>query len=281
MSIASATRHHFFSKAVIFLLILCLSNFYTAAQEQESPYSFNWKRDLIYASGTGLIAAGGLFTRYQTRGLTPAQVNGLDPYKIPSFDRPATEKWNPNAALASDVLLYSSVALPAFMMINKRARKDFLVIGFIYAETALLTLGVTELTKGLVKRPRPFAYNQSVSMEQRTDRDARLSFFSGHTSITAALCFTTAKIFSDYSDNATHKALVWTAAATVPIATAVLRYEAGKHFPSDVIAGYFIGGAIGYLIPWLHRRKPLVKGMTWAPYSNGRQELGLYVNFTL
>jgi membrane-associated phospholipid phosphatase len=251
------------------------------SQEIPSPYHFNWKKDLIYASGSGLLSAGGLLTRYQTRGLTPAQVNSLDPYSIAGFDRPAIENWNHNADLASDILLYGSMALPAFMMLNRRARKDFLVIGFIYAETALLTLGITELSKGLSKRARPYAYNPNVSMDERTDRDARLSFFSGHTSMTTALCFTTAKIFSDYSDNPTHEALVWTAAALTPIATGLLRYEAGKHFPSDVIAGYFIGGTIGYLVPWLHRRKPILKGMSWAPYTNGGQELGLYVNFTL
>lgn len=250
------------------------------SQEIPSPYHFNWKKDLIYASGSGLLAAGGLLTRYQTRGLTTAQVNSLDPYCIPSFDRPAIDNWNPDADLASDVLLYGSMALPAFMMLNKRARQDFLVIGFIYAETALLTLGITELSKGLSKRARPYAYNPNVSMDERTDRDARLSFFSGHTSMTTALCFTTAKIFSDYSDNPTHEALVWTAAALTPIATGFLRYEAGKHFPTDIIAGYFIGGTIGYLVPWLHRRKPIVSGLTISPFSIGNGA-GLYLSYQL
>lgn len=246
----------------------------------ESPYNFNWKRDLIYASGSGLIAAGGVFTRFQIRGLTPAQVNSLDPYKIPSFDRPAIYNHNVGAEIASDVFLYGSMTLPAFLMIDKRMRQDFLPIGFIYAETALLTLGVTELVKGAVRRPRPLAYNDAFSMEERTDRDSRLSFFSGHTSITAALCFTTAKVFSDYSDNKTHKALVWTAAALVPIATAYTRFEAGKHFPSDVIAGYFVGGAIGYLVPWLHRKKPLAKGLTLTPVGL-EGGAGVYLSYRL
>lgn len=248
--------------------------------QTESPYNFNWKRDLVYASGAGLVAGGGILTRLQTRGLTPSRVNSLDSYEIPGFDRTAINNWNPDAALASDIILYSSVTLPAFMMIDKRARKDFLVVGFIYAETALLTLGLTELTKGLTKRPRPFAYNPEVGMDIKTDRDARLSFFSGHTSITTALCFTTAKIFSDYSDNRAHEALVWTAAAVVPLTTAFLRVEAGKHFPSDVIGGYLIGGAVGYLVPWLHRKKPWVKGMTLTPYGLDGGA-GLYFSYRL
>ncbi len=265
-------------------LSLCLALILTAAsgtaQNSESPYNFNWKKDLVYSSGAGLLAAGGLFTRYQTRPFTMAQVNSLDAYDLPGFDRSATKNWNPKADLASDVLLYGCVTLPALMIIDRDARKDFLVVGFIYAEVAMLTLGVTEMTKGLVKRPRPYAYNSSVDMDTRSDRDARLSFFSGHTSMTAAICFTTAKVFSDYSDNRTHEALVWTGAVIVPAVTGYLRYNAGKHFPSDIIAGYFIGGAVGYLVPWLHRRKLVVKGLSVSPFSTG-DGAGLYLSYRL
>ncbi|MBI1289349.1 MAG: phosphatase PAP2 family protein [Flavobacteriales bacterium] len=251
------------------------------SQEAESPYNFNWKRELIYASGSGLIAAGGVFADYQIQPLTAAQINALDPYALPGLDMSAVHRWNPKADLASDIMLYGSITLPAFLMINKRARKDFLAVGFIYAETALLTLGVTELAKTAVRRPRPFVYNKDVDVSYKTDRDARLSFFSGHTSITAALCFTTAKVFSDYSDNETHKALVWTGAILFPAAVGMLRYEAGKHFPTDIIAGYIIGGTIGYLVPWLHHRKPLVKGLSIVPFSNTQKQVGVYLSYQL
>ncbi|MGB0369657.1 MAG: phosphatase PAP2 family protein, partial [Flavobacteriales bacterium] len=150
----------------------------------------------------------------------------------------------------------------------------------IYAETALLTLGVTEFFKAGVRRPRPFTYNPDVAMHVKTERDARFSFLSGHTSITAALCFTTAKVFSDYSDNSTHKALVWTSAAVLPLITGVLRVEAGKHFPTDVISGYLVGGAIGYLVPWLHKRKPLTEGLTISPVGL-RGGAGVYIGYRL
>jgi len=31
-----------------------------------------------------------------------------------------------------------------------------------------------------------------------------------------------------------------------------LRYEAGEHFPTDILVGAVAGNAIGYLIPWMH-----------------------------
>ena len=275
----------------LFFLALCialLTNYGAQSQTDTlanqalaSPYNFNWKKDLIASSGAGAVLVGGLVVTSQVKPLTEAQVNILDPYNLNGLDRTAIDNWSPTSATASDVLLYSSFVLPVVLMLNRRMRKDFLVIGFIYAEVGMLTLGLTELSKGLSKRARPYAYNQEVDLNFRTTKDARQSFFSGHTAITAALCFTTAKIFSDYSDNSVHKALVWTGAAVLPIATASLRFAAGKHFPSDVIAGYFVGATIGYLVPWLHRRKPIVKGMTLAPYSNGRQEIGFYINYRL
>lgn len=249
------------------LLLLLITFAPSAISAQESPYNFNWKKDLVYASGAGLLTAGGIFADYQTRPLTEAQINSLDPYELSGIDRLVMNNWSPKADLASDVLMYSSITLPAFMMINKRARKDFLVVGFIYAETAMLTIGVTQLFKAGIKRPRPYVYNDAISLNEKMKMKARFSFISGHTSFTTALCFTTAKIFSDYSDNPTHEALVWTSAAILPIATAALRIEAGKHFPTDVIGGYIVGGAIGYLVPWLHRKKPIVKGMTISPYG--------------
>jgi len=265
----------------IIAFLFAVSPFFYVSGQSESPYKFNWKKDLIYSATSGLVFAGGYIVADRVRPYTAAQVNSLDPFNQPGFDRSTIQNWSPTTDLASDIMLYSSFTLPALMMINKRTRKDFLVVGFIYAEVALLTVGITDLAKGLAHRARPYAYNKELSFETSTAKDARLSFFSGHTSMTAALSFATAKIFSDYSDNRTHEALVWTSAVILPAVTGYLRIRAGKHFPSDVIAGYIIGAGIGYLVPFLHTRKPLVKGMSLMPYSNGSNEVGLYLGYRL
>ncbi|MBT8218659.1 MAG: phosphatase PAP2 family protein, partial [Bacteroidia bacterium] len=46
--------------------------------------------------------------------------------------------------------------------------------------------------------------------------------------------------------------VVWTTAIAVPALTGLLRTRAGKHFYTDVIVGFVVGAAVGYLIPEIH-----------------------------
>ncbi len=81
----------------------------------------------------------------------------------------------------------------------------------------------------------------------------RYSFYSGHTSMTAVNTFYTAKVYSAYISNETTKTLMWTAAALIPAITGFSRVNTHNHFPTDVIVGYIVGAAIGYLIPEIHK----------------------------
>jgi len=258
-----------FLHCLLALLFLSPAQSVYGQQEQlESPYAFHWKSGAIRSSGALVFAGIGYFSRKQVSPNSVATVNGLDRYDLPGFDRSTVDNWRPASARASDYLLYASAAMPLLMLSDRNARQDWLGLGMMYVEVAGFTLGITELAKGIVRRDRPFAYNPDVPMEERLDPDARMSFFSGHTSMATAMCFLTAKVFSDYSDNRTASSLVWTAAVLTPAVVAYLRVDAGKHFPSDVIAGYLVGGAIGYLIPELHKKKRFPKGMTLAPFGS-------------
>jgi membrane-associated phospholipid phosphatase len=246
----------------------------------ESPYNFHWKRDAIIASSAVVLTGVGYFTGKQVDGYSEKSLLALDRYELPGFDRGTVGNWRPSSATASDYMLYGSMAMPLLMLADRRARHDWLGLAFMYVEVAGFTIGLSELSKGLVRRARPFAYDPEAPMDERLDPDARKSFFSGHTSTAAAMCFLTAKVFSDYSDNRTAEALVWTGAVIAPAVVGYLRVDAGKHFPSDVIAGYLIGGAIGILVPELHKKKNLPKGLTIAPFGsvNGT---GIYLSYRL
>jgi len=119
-------------------------------------------------------------------------------------------------------------------------------------ETVLITSGLTNITKAISKRYRPFNYNPNVPDDVKLGKSSRLSFFSGHASVTSSLAIMSAKIITDLNPNMKYKVVVWGTAIILPATIGYLRYEAGKHFPTDVITGYVVGATTGYLIPTIH-----------------------------
>lgn len=241
------------------LLLFLLLNYFFVVQAQSekevasSPYQLSWQVDLPIA-GTALgVGMTYLVLDAQTAPLSHHYIHQLDRTAVGTFDRSATYNWSRPVATASDVLLYTACALPATLLVDKKIRKDYVKIGVLYLETFALTAALTSLTKNLIKRPRPFVYNPAVPLHFKEEKDAQYAFFSGHTSMTAAMCFMTAKVFHDYHKGSKARPWVWAAAATIPAVTGILRQQAGKHFWTDVIAGYFIGAAIGILVPELHK----------------------------
>jgi membrane-associated phospholipid phosphatase len=208
----------------------------------------------------------------------------LDRDDVNAFDRPATYNWNPNAAKASDYIRTSVIILPIIFLGNHHTRKDIGPLLIMTLEVTAITYGLTIGIKHIVNRTRPLVYNDDhdppVPLDERTADNSRLSFFSGHTSFTAAFSFFFAKVMSDYHPDmkTEYKIGLWTFAAAVPFATAYLRVSAGKHFPTDVMTGYAVGAAIGWLVPHLHKKKKLPEGMSIMPsFSYGSR--GIYLSY--
>lgn len=135
-----------------------------------------------------------------------------------------------------------------------------LVDGMIYAETAALTLAVTDLAKISVRRPRPSAYRErdrrlaAGESPDLSGTDNALSFFSGHGAITAALS-TTATYLAFTRERSPLRGYLTLAGGM--IVTGLVdwgRVYGGKHFPTDVIAGTMAGMGVGLLVPHLHRQ---------------------------
>ncbi len=202
--------------------------------------------------------------------LTTQEINGLNPSQINSFDRNAVFNYSQNAEMASDILLYSSIAVPLSLLLDKKARNEWITIGVMGMEVLMVTSGITNTIKPVALRSRPLAYNPEVPEGVKMEVDTRFSFFSGHTAVSASMTFFAAKVFSDLNPDSKWKPVVWVGAITIPAATAWARVEAGKHFPTDVIAGYAIGAAIGYFIPVMHLQKDATKAqLKLMPTFNG------------
>jgi membrane-associated phospholipid phosphatase len=225
------------------------------------PYKKTFKQELPFI----IVSAATFGAGFLIQGLDYAapyseeeiMTNPPDIEDINSFDRGSALNWSPKAGDISDYVLFTTAILPAAFLSEHHTGRDIKTLLIMYAEVFTFNYGATEIAKNLAKRPRPYVYNPDLPIETRTGPDSRKSFFSGHTSQTAAACFYFAKVIDDYHPTLQKgvKIGMWAFAVSVPAVNGYLRVKAGKHFPTDVIAGYVVGAASGFLIPELHRTR--------------------------
>ena len=229
----------------------------TVSTPPDSPYYLSKRMDIpLAAVSAGLLIGAELV---DVTPLTYEDIDNLNKEEVSDFDYSATENWDENSIATSDLLLYSSIGFPAILLIDKEIRRDYKKFMSIWAETFVLTYGLTNLTKVLVSRPRPYLYGTSEgSEEHKMEDDNQRSFFSGHTSLSAASWFMMASMYQDYHPESKLAPYIWATAYLVPAATGYYRYDAGKHFLSDVLTGYFIGRAIGVMVPRWHKKSSRV-----------------------
>lgn len=245
-----------------------------------SPYTINFKNELPYfATSLGLLGTGLLIK--EKNGRTPFTVedlNQLDPSGINKFDKGAIHNNSLSARKYSNYTLISGALLPLYFLSNHYTQKDFIPLLVMGVEVYAITSTITLNTKYSFNRTRPLAYNPDFSDELRTGETSRISFISGHTAQTAGFSFFMAKVITDYHPNMRTevKVGIWSFAVALPVVTGYFRVKGGKHFNSDVMAGFAIGGAIGWLVPHLHKTKKLDSKLSMAPYNyNGATGLSL------
>lgn len=241
-----------FLKTVVVLLLFCCSILQINLIAQSvTPYRLDWKIDApLIGVGIGL----NVYTKIKKQEfevLKQEEIARLNIENINAFDRSSVNLFNNNAKFISDVVVYSSFGLPLTAITTPNARKDILPLSVMYAETFMLNYGLTNLAKIITKRPRPFVYNSSAPMSLKQKKDARFSFFSGHTSVSASNSMFAAEVYRHYYPNSDAR-IVYASANILPLAAAVTRILAGKHFITDVTVGYLAGVGIGLLVPRLH-----------------------------
>lgn len=235
---------------LILLMLFCQSHI-----EAQSPYRTSFGQEMTF-SGAGLALIGtGAYLRSQITLFTPEELELLDRFYVNEFDRTATQMLSDHADRLSDHFVNTAQILPLLFLAGKDARSSFGQIAVMYGETMLITGGLTTITKYGFHRPRPYVYNGEASLSSIQSINAQASFVSGHTSTTAAATFFIAKVYSDFYPTSEWKPVIWTAAAIAPAITGYLRVRAGKHYPTDVIGGYALGAAVGFLVPHLHLDK--------------------------
>ena len=200
----------------------------------QSPYQTNGNTERSILLPGGVALGTSLLIGSKNKPISADQLDKLNPRTIWAADRWVTKHYSKKAAKTSDVLLYSSYAIPLTTLLGAKTRKDFGQVGLFAIEGLLLNTAATNLTKVLAKRIRPFVYNPNAPLPPKLAKNARYSFFSGHTSNVATMYFLTATVLQDFYPNKSFRHIIWPTAVIIPAVTGYLRMRAGKHFLTDV-----------------------------------------------
>lgn len=231
---------------------------------QSKIYNISWETDGPLLGASGLTWALSQHLRSRSLAPTAEEILSLNALSLNGLDKAATDNYEEYAGGISDVLLFGSLSMPLLACVTTNHNSEMPAVGIMLLEGFFINDAVTNFFKTGVQRYRPFAYNENVPLEAKLNPNVRYSFLSGHTSMTAMLSVFSAKVISDYHGDFKLKPLVWGVALAIPAATGYMRYKAGKHFPTDIAAGYALGAAVGYMIPELHKKENINLGLGGA-----------------
>jgi membrane-associated phospholipid phosphatase len=178
----------------------------------------------------------------------------LDVNDVNSFDRMTIYNYSENSAKISDYLVASMAVMPFALNWIDNSTSFYMKESLIVVESIAISSALNSMIKYSVSRPRPYIYSGKASEEEKSSRDAHLSFFSGHTAFAFSTAVSFSTIMSDRFDKTWQKSLIWGIPLTLASTVAFLRVNAGKHFLTDVLTGAIIGSSIGWLVPYLHKK---------------------------
>ena len=257
------SNRRFLSASGVCLALLAAPS--TARAEQRLEWKDEWRRvGAVEYVATGTLA----FASYAIHQWLP-------PALEPSWTRPVLFDWGTrgwlgigsrrgraNAGTASDVLvvlsgvqplLVDSLFVPGVLDQNGDVAHQMSIISL---QAYALTFFLNASAKRIVARQRPYVVGCQKDPEYNDacqDLDRFRSYYSGH----AAIAATGAGLVCAHH---THLPLYGGGAADgvacggalgLALATGALRILADRHWASDVLTGYLVGFASGYLIPTL------------------------------
>jgi undecaprenyl-diphosphatase len=146
--------------------------------------------------------------------------------------------------------------IPLYVMVISVSIWKFGWKGLVWVLFALLTVGISDptssdLIKKNVQRPRPCKHTtEQYVVIERVTCGSGYSFTSSHAtnhmSVSAFIFFTLGHLMGTWR-------WIWPAWAII---IGYAQIYVGVHFPGDVLAGFILGAAIGYVISRIYRMMP-------------------------
>jgi membrane-associated phospholipid phosphatase len=228
-----------------------------------SPYHVDYVSDGVATGATfALLAISEAIVKptleggVHCRSLRPD--GSCDPSRLNALDRTVVGNDSDAWALVSNVGVGVAYGLPLLaealdVASSDSATKgaDFTADALVMAESVAVATGGANVIKYAVRRPRPAQYREGAS---GGSLESQLSFPSGHTTSAAAATSAYATTFWLRHPDSPWRFAVIGGAAAITGVTGYGRIGGGWHFYTDVAAGAILGGAVGTVLPLLHRR---------------------------
>ncbi|MHA4810008.1 phosphatase PAP2 family protein [Flavitalea flava] len=272
------------AKNILNILVILISSRSVFCQSFDSstgirPYHVN-------RFTTGGIIAAGLGTDYfaiarikDKSQISEVELQNLSTVEINPIDRWAlhqnTSNYKTYKKISDAIQAPLYIILPALLGLDKKIRKDWLDILFMYIEGHTITFtfyNYSWLGPTFQNKYRPLTYYSGLPLADRENGGNRNSFYSGHVASTAFTTFFIAKVYCDYHPEiGAGKYLVYSAALIPPAIMGYLRVRSLAHFPSDDLVGLTLGAAIGIVLPELHKfkNKGITLGLLCTPDALG------------
>ena len=217
------------------------------------PFALGAADAWLLAGGAALNGVGRWVLDPRTRDV-PAP--GLDRDDVgPGWDRRSILVPNDDASSVSTLFLAGAALTPylgTFAGGDPHPWNTRFHLAVLQTESVLLSMGAGHLLKVAFSRPRPYTY---LADSQRPDgpsyatdgRHAFESFPSGH----ATIAWSTSLAGVTFMDRRRPDLPPWVhflggmAAGGMATSTSLLRVDAAQHFPTDIAAGFLLGGTVG------------------------------------
>lgn len=250
-------------------------------QNGDQVYKLNAAADITVtaiATGWSLFAFSKIYSKDD---ITAEELSGIRRENVPGFDRWAIKPFNSKIDKDSYIPFYGAMPAPLLLLLDKRIRKDGWKVMYLYFETMAVTGLLYTSSMYLTNRYRPYVYDEGSPLDKRLTGNSKNSFYAGHVHLVGSSMFFIAKVWSDYHPESKLKWLFYTGAAAVTAGTALMRHQAGMHFPSDLILGAGLSAATGILVPAIHKNRSADDRLSLVPHFGigGQKGVSLVYSF--
>jgi membrane-associated phospholipid phosphatase len=219
-------------------------------------YQLYWELDVPLLAAAIVLGGGSMIRTSESASpaycVTQSDPDPCDKSDLNPLDRAFAGRYSPPWSDASDYAALALAISPIAVLWPDAGFVNMLNDTVVVYQSALIAVALQGLSSTGTGRGRPYVYGDEAPRDLRHSPAGAMSYFSGHTTFAFA---TSTSLFWTVHRRHPGSAFAWTTFAlgtAVASFTGVGRVLAGKHFPTDVLAGAAVGAGVGTLIPALH-----------------------------